>query len=124
MSLKRLYLGLQLGKRSYNTYGEKLANTINKMLLVSEVATLSWRRPGFCEGGSALNLNTMSFDTTDEASAQNPSQLGGASAGQQSKHGSMFYSSSNKQLIMQQLEQWEEPILMKTKKVSCQKILC
>ena len=45
-SSSRMYdrLGLQLGKRAYKAYGEKLATTMDKMLLVSEVAALSRKR--------------------------------------------------------------------------------
>lgn len=128
VSLKRLYLGLQLGKRAYNSYGEKLAGIISKMLLVSEVATLSSRKRGgvyetYESRSGAVNIN-MSFHTNDESSAEDHSRLGSVSAGRQSIHGSTYYKSSrnsNQQLIMQQLEQWEEPVrAAKKKKVSCQ----
>jgi hypothetical protein len=113
VSLKRLWLGLQLGIRAYTAYGEKLATTIEKMLLVSEVATLSRRRPReIHESEAALELN-MSFDTID-GSGQNPSLAASASTGRRSSmKGSMLYKSmgsSNKQLILQMLEQWEEPV--------------
>ena len=119
-------LGLQLGKRAYKAYGEKLATTMDKILLVSEVATLSRKRSlerslGMYEGESSLNLN-ISFDS--EESSKNPSQSPTPSAGQKpSIHGSMLYDStenSNKQLILQMLEEWEEPVLAKNDKVSFQ----
>lgn len=118
---------MQLGKRAYKTYGEKLAIVINKMLLVSEVGTLSRRRSRACyEGESSLHLD-MSFKTTDEASSQNPSQLGSGSAGRQSLPGStrIPYNSlrdSDKQILLQQLEQWEEPTRAKMNQVSCQNV--
>lgn len=87
------------------------------MLLVSEVAALSRRPPREIDegAGSALDLD-MTFDSND-GSSQKPSQAGGDASGRQaSVRGSMFYNSSantNKQLIMQQLEQWEEPVRVK-----------
>ncbi len=104
---------MQLGNRAYKAYGEKLATTMDKMLLVSQVAALSRKRPlGMYERASSLDLN-MSFDTDE--SGKNPSQCGSRSAGEKpSIHGSEFYSSvsnSNQQLILQILEQWEEPAL-------------
>jgi hypothetical protein len=118
VSLKRLWLGLQLGNRAYKAYGEKLATTMDKMLLVSQVAALSRKRPlGMYERASSLDLN-MSFDTDE--SGKNPSQCGSRSAGEKpSIHGSEFYSSvsnSNQQLILQILEQWEEPVRAKNNK--------
>jgi hypothetical protein len=121
-------LGLQLGKRAYKAYGEKLATTMDKMLLVSQVAALSRKRPlGMYERESSLDLN-MSFDSDE--SGKNPShggissQGGSRSAGEKpSIHGSEFYSSvsnSNQQLILQILEQWEEPVRAKNNKVRSQ----
>jgi hypothetical protein len=90
------------------------------MLLVSEVATLSRRRPReIHESEAALELN-MSFDTID-GSGQNPSLAASASTGRRSSmKGSMLYKSmgsSNKQLILQMLEQWEEPVRATSNKV-------
>jgi hypothetical protein len=90
------------------------------MLLVSEVATLSRRRPReIHESEAALELN-MSFDTID-GSGQNPSLAASASTSRRSSmKGSMLYKSmgsSNKQLILQMLEQWEEPVRATSNKV-------
>jgi hypothetical protein len=108
-------LGLQLGNQAYKAYGEKLAVTIDKMLLVSEVATLSRRPPRVIDegAGAALDLD-MSVESRE--TSQNTGQAGGASGRQASIHGRMPYNSlgnTNKQLIMQQLEQWEEPVRVK-----------
>lgn len=41
VSLKRLFLGLYLGKRTFTAYADQLANIMKKILLISEVAALA-----------------------------------------------------------------------------------
>ena len=41
VSLKRLLLGLYLGKRTFNAYADQLASIMQRILLISEVATLA-----------------------------------------------------------------------------------
>jgi hypothetical protein len=105
---------LQLGKRAYKAYGEKLAVTIDKMLLVSEVATLSRRPPRKIDEGAGAAALDLDMSIESHETSQNTGQAGGAR--QASIDGRMRYNSlgnTNKQLIMQQLEQWEEPVRAK-----------
>ena len=93
------------------------------MLLVSEVAALSRRRPReIYEDEAALHLD-MTYDSNDE-SGQNPSERASASSGRKaSMNGGMLYNSlsnSNQRLILQMLEQWEEPVRAKSNKVRFQ----
>lgn len=87
------------------------------MLLVSEVATLSLHNPrAFREGAADLDMN-VSTETGD--TPQQPSQQGSVTV--RSPLPSVFYKSLNdsqRRMIMQQLDAWEEPVLNKKKPVS------
>jgi len=93
---------------------------MNKMLLVSEVAALSLQRPRDDEirdRAADLCLDS-SFNTGD--SPQQPSQPTSVPDASDI-HSSMYYkslNSSQRQLIMQQLDAWEEPVRDKKKPVS------
>lgn len=50
VTLKRLYLGLFLGRKSFATYAEDLARVMRKVLLVTQIASLS-RYNDFAEAG-------------------------------------------------------------------------
>lgn len=88
---------------------------MNKMLLISEVATLSLQQKfEIYEDESDLKLDgSFDIDTNDTPQPSQPAM-------RSSKiHGSKFYQSFNdtqRMLIMQQLEAWEEPVINKKKK--------
>lgn len=93
-----------------DAYGDKLAKVMDNLLLVSEVATLSRRKPRENdEEDEGVKLD-MSFDTAE--SPKHTSQQGSVS-GPSPIHGSMYYNSLNQtqsRLILQHLENWEEPV--------------
>lgn len=89
---------------------------MHKMLLVSEVAAMSWRTPlEIYEDPEEDFKLDVSFDTRDSPlqQSQAPSLKGSVA------DGSIYYKSLNnsqRQAIMQQLEAWEEPVLSSKKK--------
>jgi hypothetical protein len=85
---------------------------MNKMLLISEVATLSLRQ--------SLEIYEDTSDFNIDKSLATQDSLQSQPATSSSKiHGSKFYQSFNesqKMVIMQHLEAWEEPVINKKKK--------
>ena len=81
---------------------------MNNIVLVSEVAALSKQRPH--QSDEDLKIDS-SFDTSE--SPQKNSKM---SAQPDVRSSSLFYNSLNdsqRQLILQQLESWEEPVVAK-----------
>lgn len=89
-----------------DTYGEKVVETMDKMLLVSEVATLSRHKP---------RLTNDNMDVSIDTSAT-PALPDRASVGTSEYYKSLNHS--QRQLIMQQLEDWEEPMRSRKSAVS------
>ena len=91
---------------------------MNKMLLVSEVATLGQCKPRAIVKADVLNMD-LSIETSETPRMSQQSD-------RTSVRGSTFYKSLNdtqRQQILQQLDAWEEPVIAKKTHASYQSSL-
>ncbi|CAJ1957660.1 unnamed protein product [Cylindrotheca closterium] len=95
VSVKRLAVGLFLGRKSFLHFGESLAKVMDKMLLVSQVAKLARQR-------------TLQRGSTDMTAYQD--MLNQDDDGSSTRNGkALELVESEKHKLAQMLDRWEEP---------------
>jgi hypothetical protein len=137
--MKRIWLGNHFGKRTYQNYGDQLANLMQKLLLISDVASFAKK---VSMGGSQSSvrqfmgseaLQSLHFDahgvTHDDDEASGEGSIASESTKTSRNPNKVFdsgrrdaltgsLSSSQKVKVIQLLENWDEPELADKKPVS------
>jgi hypothetical protein len=115
VSIKRLVVGLFLGRQTFAHYSQDLASVMNKMVLVSAVAgharDIERNRKAFLlksrNLANAWVLGWNSEDLRDMMSAALPE--GGNKMEESTKNDQSYQDTENSSRIMDLLERWEEP---------------
>eukprot|EP00934_Nitzschia_sp_Nitz4_P001371 Nitzschia sp. Nitz4//scaffold41_size133979//57505//61267//NITZ4_003347-RA/size133979-processed-gene-0.249-mRNA-1//-1//CDS//3329551470//1371//frame0 len=118
VTVKRFVLGLLLGKQTFYHYGEQLALLMRKMMLIGEVATVARRiqkaHVGLDMGivESATLYSTLQNDIVAVRNydiMENHGDDGESTKNVSGKVSGETLGSSEKEKLMQMVEQWEEP---------------